>query len=265
MPRPPASTPPPGESQPPSNPSLRALIRGKRESSYAPDDKARARGFRGWHERGYLPHFDAPHVTQLLTFNLDDAFPVQRRAEWEVFLQPPDGARNSFRESDADSPDLRNKFRAPGTASNSAQSEFRRRLEAWLDRGHGDCWLRREAVAALVEENLLAGHSRDCALQAWVIMPNHVHLIVDVWETPLSRLVKQWKGTTATKVNRLLGRAGHFWQEDYFDTRIRDAKHLAQAIRYVENNPTKAKFVRDPKEWRWSSARRRDAFGRLVV
>ena len=265
MPKPPAPAPPSGESQPPSKPGLRALIHGKRESSYAPDDEARALGFRGWHERGYLPHFDAPNITQFLTFNLDDAFPVQRRAEWEVFLRPPEGARNSFRESGANPTDARNKFRTPATTANSAQSEFRRRLEAWLDRGYGECWLRREDVAALVEEKLLAGHDHEYALQAWVIMPNHVHLVVDVWQTPLSRLVKKWKGATAVQANRLIGRAGHFWQEDYFDTFIRDVKHLAQAIRYVENNPAKAKFVRDPKAWRWSSARRRDGFGRLVM
>ena len=90
MPKPPAPAPLPGESQPPSNPGLRALIQGKRESSYAPDDEARTLGFRGWHERGYLPHFDAPNVTQFLTFNLHDSFPVERRAEWEAYLRPPD-------------------------------------------------------------------------------------------------------------------------------------------------------------------------------
>jgi REP element-mobilizing transposase RayT len=265
MPKPPAPAASPDESQPPSNPGLRALIQGKREWSYAPDDEARALGFRGWHERGYLPHFDAPNVTQFLTFNLHDAFPVQRRAEWEAYLRPPIGARNSFRQSAGDPENSRNEFRAPGKMPDSAASEIRRRLEEWLDRGHGECWLRRDDVATMVEAKLLAAHGCDYALQAWVIMPNHVHVVLDVWQTPLSRLVKKWKGATATQGNRVLGRAGHFWQEDYFDTLIRDGKHLAQAIRYVENNPTKAKFVRDPKAWRWSSARRRDEFARLVV
>src|SRR6266498_3320636 len=99
MPKPPAPRPPPGESLPPSNPSLRALVEAKRQWCYTPDAAARARGFRGWHERGYLPHFDAPNVTQIVTFNLADSFPVTRQAEWEVFLRPPVGARNSFRES----------------------------------------------------------------------------------------------------------------------------------------------------------------------
>ena len=61
----------------------------------------------------------------------------------------------------------------------------------------------------------------------------------------------------------VLGRTGQFWQEDYWDTLVRDADHLADAVRYVENNPTKARLVRDPKAWRWSSPRRRDVYGRL--
>lgn len=234
MPKPPSPTPSPGESQPPSNPGLRKLIEAKREFNYTLDDADRALGFRGWHERGYLPHFDAPNVTQLVTINLADAFPVTRRAEWEIFLRLPD------------------------------KSESRRQLEAWLDRGCGECWLRRVDMATLVEEELLVGHRRTYALQAWVLMPNHVHLVVDVWQTPLSKLVKQWKGATAVTANRALGRRGQFWQEDYWDTLIKNAMHLAQAIRYVENNPTKARLVCDAKQWRWSSARRKDEYGRLA-
>jgi len=95
-------------------------------------------------------------------------------------------------------------------------------------------------------------------------MPNHCHIVVDVWEIPLSRLIKKWKGSTATAANRLIGRSGQFWQEDYWDTLIENEKHLSQAIRYVESNPAKAKLVLDPKEWRWGSARRKDQYNRLA-
>jgi REP element-mobilizing transposase RayT len=118
-------------------------------------------------------------------------------------------------------------------------------------------------VAALVERALLAGHGHSYGLQAWGVMPNHVHVVVDVWRTPLSRMVKAWKGATGHDANALVRRTGSFWQEDYWDTCIKDEKHLAQAIRYVDNNPIKAHFVRDPAGWLWGSARRRDAYGRL--
>src|ERR1051326_7918532 len=86
MSKPPSLPPPSGRSRPPFNPGLRLLIEGKRHRHYLPDAEAQRLGFKGWHERGYLPHFDAPYVTQLVTFNLADAFPVKRRAEWEPFL-----------------------------------------------------------------------------------------------------------------------------------------------------------------------------------
>jgi hypothetical protein len=68
---------------PPYNPALIKLIEAKRQWHYEPSPADLRNGFRGWHERGYLPHFDAPNVTQFVTFMLDDAFPVTKRMEWE--------------------------------------------------------------------------------------------------------------------------------------------------------------------------------------
>ena len=221
---------PPG---PPRNPGLRDLIQAKRKWHHRTDLESARRGFRGWHERGYIPHFDAPHVTQFVTFMLDDAFPVTRQAEWEPILREP------------------------------AESLRRRKLEAWLDRGHGQCWLRQSTVAASVEEVLRVEDVQTCRLQAWVIMPNHVHLVVDVLEMPLSKLLNGWKGTSSRVANQHLCRHGRFWQPDYWDTLVRDAAHMNRAIRYVENNPVKAGLAHDPKAWPWSSARWRDSYGRL--
>jgi hypothetical protein len=110
----------------PYNPGLKKLIEAKREWHYRPTLENLRRGFRGWCERGYLPHFDAPNVTQFVTFMLDDAFPVRRWREWEPILKESD------------------------------QSVRRRKLEAWLDRGHGECWLRWPEVAGRVEGILRA-------------------------------------------------------------------------------------------------------------
>ncbi len=220
-------------SRPPGNIGLRRLIEAKRAGTAPLDPVVMRRGFRGWHERGYLPHYDAPHVTQIATFMLADSFPVERRAEWEPILEEED------------------------------ESLRRRKLEAWLDRGMGECWLRQSRVATLVETVLRQFDGTHYRLQAWVLMANHVHLVVDVLDTPLSQLLKRWKGRTAREANLVLARRGAFWQEDYFDTKIRDAAHLAQAIRYVEQNPTKAKLLHDPREWPWSSARLRDEYNRL--
>jgi REP element-mobilizing transposase RayT len=217
----------------PKNPGLLRLVQAKQKWQYQPDTSTARRGFRGWHERGYLPHFDAPNVTQFVTFVLNDAFPATRHREWEPILNEP------------------------------VRSVRRRKLEAWLDRGCGQCWLRRTDVAECVENIIRGQDGQVYRLEAWVIMPNHVHLVVDIWETPLSTLLNLWKGRAAHDADVLLERRGHFWQKESFDTLVRDAAHLERAICYTENNPVKAGLSRDPKEWPWSSARFRDKYGRL--
>lgn len=223
-------------SLPPTNPELLQLIRQKREWHWKPSVAERKAGFRGWHQRGYLPHFDAPNVTQLVTFLLHDSFPPRRRAEWEPLL------------SEAD------------------HSERRRKLETWLDRGCGECWLREPAIAAIVENAILAGAaSTHYQPLAWVVMLNHVHVVIHITDVPMTKIIKTWKGSSATTANRRLLRAGSFWQEDYYDTLIRDESHLQKAVRYVEANPVKANLVKTSQDWAWSSARNRDEFGRLQL
>ena len=73
------------------------------------------------------------------------------------------------------------------------------------------------------------------------------------------------KRHTARQANRLLGRQGPFWQEDYWDTWMRDSQHEARAVRYIENNPVKPGLARTSTAWQWSSARFRDQYGRLCL
>jgi REP element-mobilizing transposase RayT len=74
-------------------------------------------------------------------------------------------------------------------------------------------------------------------------MPNHVQAVFvlnPVWS--LEKIILSWKGFTARKINPLVGRTGSFWQRDYFDRLVRDAKHLANCVRYVRHNPEKGRL-----------------------
>src|ERR1017187_1277970 len=73
-----------GRSCPPYNPGLHKLVEGKQAWAEPLAGGAKAKGFLGWHQRGYVPHHDVPGVTQLVTFRLHDAMPASRRSEWEV-------------------------------------------------------------------------------------------------------------------------------------------------------------------------------------
>ena len=114
-----------------------------------------------------------------------------------------------------------------------------------------------------MEKILLEADDCDYRMQSWVVMPNHVHLVVDVWDVPLAKLVHDWKGASSRRSNMILRRSGKFWQEDYYDTLVRDEAHLKRAIRYTEQNPVKAYLAKDAREWPWSSARHRDEYERL--
>ena len=72
---------------PPHNPGVRDLVQGKREGSRSLTQDDVERGFRGWHESGYLPHRDEPGLIQFVTFRLADAFPKELRSEWEFLLK----------------------------------------------------------------------------------------------------------------------------------------------------------------------------------
>ena len=120
----------------------------------------------------------------------------------------------------------------------------------------GPFWLRDPKVAAILEEALRYGETvrQLYLLHAWVIMPNHVHVIMEP-HLALSQIMHWLKGRTGRKANQLLGRRGlPFWQEESYDHWVRTTEELNELIRYVESNPVQAGLVEREERWPWSSA-----------
>jgi REP element-mobilizing transposase RayT len=140
-------------------------------------------------------------------------------------------------------------------------TERRRQIEAYVDAGHGSCVLRDPRCAAIVEESLWHFDGERYQLLAWVVMPNHVHVLIELRQTPLSQIIECWKSYTSRACGRVLGRRGQLWQEDYFDRFIRNDAHHNRAVEYIEWNPVIAGLVREPGLWPQSSARFRSADG----
>jgi len=100
------------------------------------------------------------------------------------------------------------------------------------------------------------GEGEAYSLVAWVIMPNHVHVVVQMGDgSSLAEAVRLWKGRSARAINRDLGRRGALWQREYHDRFIRDQDHLAAAVAYVHSNPVTAGLCATPEDWPLSSAR----------
>jgi REP element-mobilizing transposase RayT len=181
---------------------------------------------RGWHFRGYLPHYENSAVIQTITYRLADSLP---REVVERLLNELEGNPN-------------------------AEQEYRRRVEDWLDAGHGSCVLRQEDAARIVIDSWKHFAGQRYYLHAWVVMPNHVHVMAQmIPPCSLGEVVASWKRFSATTINRLLGKPGQLWQEDYWDRYIRDEGHYRAAVDYIHNNPVKAGLVNEPGRWPWSS------------
>lgn len=163
-----------------------------------------------------LPHWQQADAMQFVTFRLGDAMPADRLRGWkEEFLIW--------------------KTHHPKPWSPAVERDYQRRfvwkLERWLDEGAGSCLLAREELRQHLVETLMHDHGTRAEHQAWVIMPNHVHLLFTAHH-PLEKLMQSWKGISARRIGR-----GGIWQKGYRDTMIRDGEHFANAVRYIRRNP----------------------------
>ncbi|HQU82607.1 MAG TPA: transposase [Pyrinomonadaceae bacterium] len=182
-----------------------------------------------WHERGYLPHFDDGESVQFITYRLADSMPQNVLERWRLEVETDE----------------------------ITDADFRRRIENYLDQSYGNCYLIREEIAEIVKENLLHFENRKYKLFAWVIMPNHVHLLIKpINNFEISEIIHSWKSFTANRANKLLERNDAFWFPEVFDRYIRNQKHFENTVGYIENNPVKARLCKEKSDWRFSSAYR---------
>lgn len=174
-----------------------------------------------------LPHWHQQEATFFATFRLADAVPDDalrafrvQREEW-IEMHPPRPWP----------PDLEREF----------NRRFTGRFERWLDRGYGSCLLRNSGNAKIVEDTLRHFEGERSRLHAWVVMPNHVHVLASlVGDVTIAQLMKFWKGFTARQINERGGKSGPLWQKNYFDRLIRDWDHFGKCVQYIRRNPDKA-------------------------
>lgn len=175
---------------------------------------------KGWHSRGYIPHFDSPETIQHIVFRTYGSLP-----KFLTEALPVDPAPR------------------------------RTAIDSLLDRCKHGVALLDPAAAQIVEQSLLSFDRTRYDLLAWCIMPNHVHVVINPHEGHrIGDLVQSWKTFTGRAINRASGKAGPFWAPDYFDRFMRDENHLAQTLQYVEANPVRAGLVAEAIDWLFSSA-----------
>jgi len=114
-----------------------------------------------------------------------------------------------------------------------------------------------DAVRDLILSHCLHDHGKRINLQAAVVMPDHVHLLLTPlpdeqgWPYSLPFILKMIKGTSARSANKLLGACGPVWQEESFDHMLRSEGSFQDKLEYIRQNPVRRNLVARPEDYRW--------------
>jgi REP element-mobilizing transposase RayT len=175
-----------------------------------------------------LPHWRQEGVTYLTTFRLADSLPEPRlrellalRAEWEKLNPPP-----------------RSEIQWKQLSRTTIEH-----IERWLDEGAGSCVLQEVFAADILERKLKHFDGVQYELGAYVIMPNHAHVLVRPYSdslNPLETIEQAWKAYSAREINLQRNEQGQLWQAESFDRIVRDEEHLWRCLQYIGDNARRA-------------------------
>jgi REP element-mobilizing transposase RayT len=178
--------------------------------------------------RRNLPHWKLEGSIYWINFRLADSLPQDKLRDWkerrDIWKQqhPEPWSEQDWREYN---------------------EQFGDKLEAWLDAGMGSRALARPDVREAVRECLLKFDGDRLVIHAAVIMPTHVHALIEPLPgQDISELMKGIKGASARSANQLLGTTGTFWLDESYDHIVRSQKQYEHFCRYIEENPVKARL-----------------------
>jgi REP element-mobilizing transposase RayT len=174
------------------------------------------------HIEGNLPHWRQSGVLYFVTFRTADALPADKLALWNsekkawlaLHPQPWNAATHE-----------------------EFQERFPRRIQRWLDAGHGECVLARPDLCAIVEDALQHFHRERYELDEFHVASNHAHaLVTPLTGHGLTEIFHSWKSYTAKAINRVIGRTGEFWQQESYDHIVRSPAALGRIRIYIRNH-----------------------------
>ncbi len=204
----------------------------------SPPPNSAARSFRAFDplaevslQKRHPPHREQTGCAYFVTFRLADSVAQETLGQWAE-------ERTAWLQSHPEPWDW--------TTTREYMRVCEESRESWLDRGHGSCLLREPCAAGIVEGALRFFDGERYVLDHFVVMPNHVHLIVKpLAGYGLSAILHSWRSFMANSLNRELRRKGTVWMAESFDTLLRDWDHLENCREYIAANPRKAKLDAD--------------------
>jgi putative transposase len=176
----------------------------------------------------HLPHQIPTGHPIFLTWNLKGAVPRQVLDEL-----------NELRKQVERAPEISEE--TPEARKNRMGKILFARQDGWLDNAtNGPLHLKDPGAAQIVVESIRFGDPKRYQLHSFVVMANHVHLLITPrWE--LSKITQGIKGFTAHQINALQQARGRvFWQDESYDHWVRNEEEFWRIVEYIENNPVKA-------------------------
>ena len=190
--------------------------------------------------RRHLPHWRQAGATYFVTFRLADSIPrsilLQWREERSLWLKAH-GITDGIPEEDR----VKRYAVIPEKERKRVEQNDARQLHIELDRCHGCCLLRLAANAEILQQALLHFHGQRIGLGDFVIMPNHVHLLVQPFEGyPLEEWLQSVKSYASRRFDKQSMIEGKVFQQESYDRIVRNRDELEAYRKYIANNGTKA-------------------------
>ncbi|GAB4446211.1 MAG: transposase [Anaerolineales bacterium] len=207
--------------------------------------------------RRHLPHWHPPNAVYFVTFRLAGSLPQEAL---EKLKQEREAAEQK----------LARQFQGEALAEEKYKlfKKMFARYDDLLAQSPFPCWLAEEQIARIVQDEIKALDPQNYRLICYCIMPNHVHLLIDLQAiaqpaplkegqhyTALSHAMKLLKGRTGYACRKVIGGSGAFWQHESYDHVVRNQREFENIIGYILNNPVKAGLVNEWQEWRYSFLR----------
>lgn len=213
--------------------------------------------------RNNLPHITPIGATFFITFRLADSLP--QSILWKLKKEFKEKVKTLKQENPSNLEDL----------IYEEQKRYFAKYDNQLDiEPYGKCWLKQKDIASQVIEQMTKLDGSLYDLQAYTIMPNHVHLLIDTMtqlvdennfylhELPLNfaslgDIMQRIKGASSYLSNIILKeQIGHkilpFLQKESFDHYVRDENEWRNIVAYILNNPVKAGLVDNWEDWEFS-------------
>ncbi len=197
--------------------------------------------------RRMLPHLVPPGATLFITFRLANSLPVA------VLTELKEARQLALQQ-------LAAQLLCPDEHTAAALALHKRhfaRFDSLLGRCRdGASYLQQPRIAEIVIAELMRLAELGVTVQCFCLMPNHVHLLVQLPEDEsfsFEKMMQLLKGRTAVAANRQLGRSGQpFWQAESYDHLVRTEAESERVIAYILNNPVKAGLAACWPDWPFS-------------